>query len=69
MVAPVETPGKIPVHIMAVLAAHPDWTLAQVTQAIGKSLSAVERAAGKLVKAGRLAHVGPRRAGRCEILK
>ncbi len=65
----VETPVRTPERIMAALGGHPDWTLAQVAQALGKSLSAVERAAGKLVEAGRLRHVGPRKAGRWEVVK
>lgn len=64
-----ETPVETPERIMTALDAHPDWTLAQVAHAIGKSPRAVERAAGKLVEAGRLRHVGPRKAGRWEVLK
>ncbi|MCK4304336.1 MAG: hypothetical protein KAY24_08875 [Candidatus Eisenbacteria sp.] len=66
---PVETLVKTPQRIMAVLGAHPDWTLAQVAQEIGKSLSAVERPAGNLVKAGRLRYVCPRKGGHWEVLK
>ncbi|MCQ4289335.1 putative DNA binding domain-containing protein [Pseudomonas stutzeri] len=66
---PVETPVKTPERILAVLGANPEWTLEVVAQAIGKSTSAVERAAAKLVKEGRLRFVGPRKTGRWEVLK
>ena len=60
---PVETPVKTPDRILEALAAQPDLTLADVAGAIGKSLSAVERACARLVKEGRLRHVGPRKGG------
>jgi len=66
---PVETPLKTPERILAALGANPEWTLEVVAQAIGKSTSAVERAAAKLVKEGRLRFVGPRKAGHWEVLK
>jgi ATP-dependent DNA helicase RecG len=66
---PVETPAKTPERILAVLGANPEWTLEVVAQAIGKSTSAVERAAAKLVKEGRLRFVGPRKTGHWEVLK
>lgn len=65
---PVETPVKTPEQILAVLAAAPRKTLAEVALSIGKSTSAVERAAARLVKAGRLRFVGPRKGGRWEVL-
>ena len=66
---PVETPLKTPERILAALGANPEWTLEVVAQAIGKSTSAVERAAAKLVKEGRLRFVGPRKTGHWEVLK
>ena len=66
---PVKTPVKTPDRILDMLASNPDLTLADVAQAIGKSLSAVERASGKLVKQGRLRFVGPRKGGRWEVLE
>ncbi|QDT53891.1 hypothetical protein Pan44_19170 [Caulifigura coniformis] len=65
----VETPGKTPVKILAVLKDHPEYSLAEVAAAIGKSLSAVERAAAKLVKSGKLRRVGPAKGGHWEILE
>ena len=63
-----ETLPETPERILTVLAAHRDWTLPHVSEAIGKSRSAVQRAVNKLVKAGRLRHVGPRKGGHWEVL-
>lgn len=65
----VQTPVKTPDRILGMLASDPDLTLAEVAQAIGKSLSAVERASAKLLKQGRLRFVGPRKGGRWEVLE
>jgi ATP-dependent DNA helicase RecG len=65
----VKTPVKTPDRIIEVLGASPGMTLAEVAGAIGKSLSAVERASAKLVKNGRLRYVGARKGGHWEILK
>jgi ATP-dependent DNA helicase RecG len=68
----VETPVQIPhstsAKILAVLAKQPNATLEEVAAQIGKSLRAVERAASKLVQDGRLRFVGPKKAGRWEVL-
>jgi ATP-dependent DNA helicase RecG len=66
---PVKTHGKSPERILAALGTNPDWTLAQVAEGIGMSLRTVERAVRKLVTAGRLQHVGSRKAGHWEVLK
>ncbi|MCK5895093.1 MAG: Fic family protein [Endozoicomonadaceae bacterium] len=64
---PVETPVekqlKTPEQILLVLAEHPQWTLAEVAQSLGKSVSAIERAATKLKQQGRLQRVGARKGG------
>jgi len=44
-------------------------TLLEVAEAIGRSLSAVERASAKLAKEGRLRYVGPRKGGHWEVLE
>ena len=44
-------------------------TLAEVAAEIQKSLSAVERASARLVKEGKLKHVGPQKGGYWEVLK
>lgn len=72
---PVETPvkvpspavGKTPERILAVLAAHPACTLAEVATRLGKSVRAVERAVARLRQEGRLRYVGPRKGGRWEV--
>jgi ATP-dependent DNA helicase RecG len=62
---PVKTPGKI----LAILKVHPEYTLEIVAAEIGRSLSAVERAAAKLTKEGKLRHVGPSKAGHWEVIE
>jgi ATP-dependent DNA helicase RecG len=59
---------KTPDLILACLRANPDRTLAEVAREIGKSQSAVERASAKLVKAGKLRHVGPQKGGHWEAI-
>lgn len=54
-------------QILRILNEDPDMTLSEVAQKIGKSLSAVERASSKLVKAGRLRYVGPKKGGHWEV--
>lgn len=70
---PVETPvigrAKTPERILAVLAAHPTSTLADVAASMGKSLRAVERAVARLKQERRLRFVGPRKGGRWEVLQ
>ena len=68
---PVETTVEVtvetPERVLAVLKAHPDMTLAQVAQAIGKSQRAVERAAAALKQEGRLRFVGAKKKGKWEV--
>ncbi len=66
---PVETPVKTPEKILAVLQQHPEMSLAEVAQEIGRSLRAVERACAVLVKDGRLRYIGPKKNGHWEVLK
>lgn len=62
-------PLKTPMEILQCLQAEPTMTLAEVATAISKSLSAVARASAKLVKDGKLRHVGPQKGGHWEVLK
>ena len=64
----VETPVKTTQQVLLTLAARPELTLAEVASAIGKSLSAVERAAAKLGREKKLRFVGPRKSGRWEVI-
>lgn len=65
---PVKTPVKTPEQILRLLAEKPGLTLADVAATLGKSVSAVERAAARLVKDGRLQYVGPQKGGHWEVL-
>lgn len=75
--APVTTPVKTPVEtrvktedqLLAVLAARPEATLAEAAGHLGKSVSAVERAARRLRDRGRLRHVGPQKGGHWELVE
>ena len=60
---------KTPDQILRMLDEKPEMTLAEVALKIGKSLSAVERASSKLVKAGRLRYVGPKKGGHWEVME
>ena len=64
---PVKTSVKMPDQILRMLDENPEMTLAEVASKIGKSLRAVERASSKLVKAGRLRFVGPKKGGHWEV--
>jgi len=46
---------------------HPEFSLENVANQIGKSLSAVERAVAKLAKNGQLRRVGPSKGGYCPV--
>jgi ATP-dependent DNA helicase RecG len=65
----VETLVKTPDRILQLLREKPTMTLAEVATTIGKSLSAVERASAKLVKAGQLKHIGPQKGGYWEVVE
>ena len=62
------TPVETPERILAMLATNPHMTLAQLAAAIGKSRSAVERAAARLGHQSRLRFIGPRKGGHWEVL-
>lgn len=66
---PVKTQVKTPERILVALEARPEMTLAELALAIGKSVSAVERATAKLVREQKLRFVGPKKGGRWEVLK
>ena len=63
-----KTSVKTPAAILGLLAATPAMTLAEVAAEIGKTSRAVELAAAKLVKEGRLKYVGPQKGGHWEVL-
>jgi len=59
---------KTPVAILELLSRNPGMTLAEVAAEVGRSVRAVEMASTKLVKEGRLRHIGPQKGGRWEVL-
>ena len=54
--------------LLAVLATHPAATLAEAAAHLGKSVSAIERAARRLREDGRLRYVGPQKGGHWEVM-
>jgi ATP-dependent DNA helicase RecG len=62
-----KTPVKTPVKILRLLKEKPDLCLPELAALIGKSVSAVERASAKLVKAAKLRRIGPAKGGRWEV--
>ncbi len=68
---PVKTPAKTPVKtpdaILQTLKGDSYLTLAEVADRIGKSVSAVERAAKKLRDQGKLEYIGPQKGGYWEV--
>ena len=58
---------KTPVKILQLLKEKPDLSLAELAVLIGKSVSAIERASAKLVKAGELRRIDPDKGGRWEV--
>ena len=65
----VETRVETPQLILRLLKENPAMTLVEVATSIGKSVSAVERASSKLVKAGRLRRIGSLKSGYWEVLE
>lgn len=60
---PVETLGRTPGHILALLQADPHLTVSAMAKHLSKSESAVNRAIQKLQAAKRLRRAGSRTAG------
>jgi ATP-dependent DNA helicase RecG len=65
----VKTPVKTPEAILSVLKKQPDLTLAEVAHLLGKSISAVERAAKKLGEQEKLRYIGPQKGGYWEVIE
>lgn len=66
---PVETRVKTPEAILQALKEDSSLTLAEVADRIGKSVSAVERAAKKLSDQGKLEYIGPQKGGHWEVIE
>ncbi len=65
----VQTPLKTPEQILSLLQQHPQITLAEVAQRLGKALSTVERAVAKLKAQGALTFIGPKKNGHWQVNK
>lgn len=65
---PVETRVKTEDEILALLSTHAELSLADVAATIGRSVSAVERAAAKLKTQNRLAYEGPKKGGKWKVV-
>ena len=65
----VETKLKTPDLILDTLNTNPNMTLADVAKQIGRALSTIERASSKLVREGKLRHVGAKKGGYWEVTK
>ena len=64
-----KTSVKTPVETLRLPGGNLEMTLAQVAAEINKTVQAVELAIAKLVKDGKLRHVGPQKGGYREVLK
>jgi ATP-dependent DNA helicase RecG len=64
-----KTNKKTPEAIMEILESHPQYTLQQVAELIGKTIRPVENAAKKLIESGRLRRVGPKKGGHWEVIR
>ena len=65
----VEIQKRTPDQILLLLQQNPHMTLSEVAVAIGKSISAVERAVAKLKRAGKLVFTGPKKDGYWQVVK
>lgn len=64
----VQTRVKTPQQILELLKQHPEFSLAEVARAIGRSVSTVERAVARLQQENRLRYHGPKKGGKWEVL-
>jgi ATP-dependent DNA helicase RecG len=64
-----KTSVKTPQALLELLRLQPQMSLAQAAGALGLSVRAIEMASAKLVKAGKLKHIGPQKGGHWEILE
>ena len=64
-----KTSAETSVILLEMLRQNPEMTLAAVATEVGLSVRAVEMTSAKLVKAGKLQHIGPQKGGRWEVLK
>jgi len=65
----VKTRVKTEDALLATLTTHPGATLAEAAAHLGKSVSAIERAARRLREDGHLRYVGPQKGGHWEVME
>ncbi|MDR1145199.1 MAG: winged helix-turn-helix domain-containing protein [Verrucomicrobiales bacterium] len=61
MLSEAPSTGKTSVKILELLRENPQMSLAEVAAEVGRSLRAIEQASSKLVKTGKLRHIGPQK--------
>ena len=66
--ASAKTSVKTSVKILELLAETPEMTLAEMALIIGKTVRAIEMASSKLIKEGKLRHIGPKKGGHWEVV-
>jgi ATP-dependent DNA helicase RecG len=64
-----ETSVETPDVLLNLLQQNPEMTLAEAADHIGRTVRAVEMASAKLVKAGKLRYVGPKKGGHWEVIQ
>lgn len=64
----VQTRVKTPRQILDLLRQHPEISLVEVAQSLGRAVSTVERAVAKLQADGKLRYCGPKKGGHWEVL-
>jgi len=65
----VETPGKTPAAILALLQREPDLSIPEIAIRLKKSESAIERAIRRLRESGRLERIGPAKGGHWQVIE
>ncbi|WGZ94372.1 MAG: hypothetical protein QJT81_21780 [Candidatus Thiothrix putei] len=63
----VKTSVKTPEALLLLLRQHPTLTLSEAANHLGLSVRAIEMASAKLVKAGKLQHIGSKKGGHWEV--
>jgi Fic family protein len=63
-----KTSVKTPQALLELLRQQPQMSLAQAAGALGLSVRAIEMASAKLVKAGKLKHIGPQKGGHWDVI-
>jgi ATP-dependent DNA helicase RecG len=65
----VKSSVKTPDRILALLETNPEWSLADVAEALEMTVRGIEKATAKLVEKNKLKYIGPQKGGHWEVLK